>query len=177
MSDLLKNLNDEQKNAVTHIKEPLLIIAGAGTGKTTVITNKIAYIIEQKLAKPSEILALTFTDKASEEMAERVDKLLPYGVFDMWISTFHSFCDRILGENGLDIGLPTNYRLINTTESWLLMKKNLYALNLDYYRPKGNETQCIHALIKLFSRLKDENITPEEYHAYAEGLLANQDTK
>ena len=176
MSDLLKNLNDEQKNAVTHIKEPLLIIAGAGTGKTTVITNKIAYIIEQKLAKPSEILALTFTDKASEEMAERVDKLLPYGVFDMWISTFHSFCDRILGENGLDIGLPTNYRLINTTESWLLMKKNLYALNLDYYRPKGNETQCIHALIKLFSRLKDENITPEEYHAYAEGLLANQDT-
>src|SRR3990167_6883721 len=176
MSDLLKNLNDEQKNAVTHIKEPLLIIAGAGTGKTTVITNKIAYLIEQKLAKPSEILALTFTDKASEEMAERVDKLLPYGVFDMWISTFHSFCDRILGENGLDIGLPTDYRLMNTTESWLLMKKNLYTLSLEYYRPKGNPTQCIHALLKLFSRLKDENITPEEYHAYAEGLIANQDT-
>lgn len=176
MSDLLENLNDEQKTAVTYSKGPLLIIAGAGTGKTTVITTKIAYLIEQKLCKPSEILALTFTDKASEEMAERVDKLLPYGVFDMWISTFHSFCDRILQQHSIDIGLPTDYRLINTTESWLLMKKNLYTLNLNYYRPKGNPTQCIHALLKLFSRLKDENITPEEYHAYAEGLTANQDT-
>ncbi len=176
MSELLKNLNDEQESAVTDIKGHLLIIAGAGTGKTTVITNKIAYLIEQKLAKPNEILALTFTDKASEEMIERVDKLLPYGVFDMWISTFHSFCDRILEQHGIDIGLPTNYRLINTTESWLLLKKNLYTLTLDYYRPKGNPTQCIHAILKLCSRLKDENITPEEYQTYAEGLIANQDT-
>src|SRR3990167_1783122 len=110
-SHLLQTLNPQQKQAATHTDGPLLIIAGAGTGKTNVITYKIAWLIEQKLAKPDEILALTFTDKAAQEMEERVDKLLPYGVFDMWISTFHSFCKRILENHALDIGLSPDYRL------------------------------------------------------------------
>src|SRR5438132_9022259 len=96
MANLLENLNKEQSEAVTHSAGPLLIVAGAGTGKTTVITRRIAYLIEQGLAKHDEILALTFTDKAAGEMQERADILLPLGYHDTWISTFHSFCQRIL---------------------------------------------------------------------------------
>src|SRR5215510_6210576 len=105
MNPLLENLNQEQLQAVTHQDGPLLIVAGAGTGKTTVITRRIAYLLEQKLAKPDEILALTFTEKAATEMEERVDKLLPLGTFDLNISTFHAFCERVLKQHALDIGL------------------------------------------------------------------------
>ena len=89
-------LNSEQKKAIEHKTGPLLIIAGAGTGKTTVITERIKYLIKQKLAKPEEILALTFTDKAAKEMEDRVDRMMPYGYTQMWISTFHTFCDNLL---------------------------------------------------------------------------------
>ncbi|MFH1894286.1 MAG: UvrD-helicase domain-containing protein, partial [Patescibacteria group bacterium] len=91
----LEKLNKEQKEAVRHGEGPLLIVAGAGTGKTAVITQRIAYLIDKGLAKPEEILAVTFTEKAAEEMEERVDKLLPYGYVDLWISTFHAFCERV----------------------------------------------------------------------------------
>ncbi|MFQ6003786.1 MAG: UvrD-helicase domain-containing protein, partial [Candidatus Zixiibacteriota bacterium] len=100
-----KKLNEQQKEAIQHGKGPLIIIAGAGTGKTTVITERIKWLINKELAKPSEILALTFTDKAAKEMEERVDKAMPYGYTQMWISTFHSFCDRILRDEAVHIGL------------------------------------------------------------------------
>ena len=96
MSDILKNLNPQQHKAVTTTEGPLLIIAGAGTGKTTVITHRIAYIIEKKLAEPSEILALTFTEKAAAEMSDRVDDEIDFGYVDLQISTFHSFCQKII---------------------------------------------------------------------------------
>ncbi|MDD5072099.1 MAG: UvrD-helicase domain-containing protein, partial [Patescibacteria group bacterium] len=102
----LQKLNKEQKEAVTFNGGPLLIVAGAGTGKTTVITQRLGYLIETGKAKPEEILAVTFTDKAAEEMEDRVDKLLPYGYVDLWVSTFHAFCERILRDHALDIGLP-----------------------------------------------------------------------
>jgi len=89
-------LNPEQKQAVTHKDGPLLIVAGAGTGKTAVITHRVAWLIDQGLAKPDEILCLTFTDKAAGEMEERIDKLLPYGYVDLWVMTFHAFAERIL---------------------------------------------------------------------------------
>src|SRR4030067_2281509 len=98
MSKILEGLNIQQQEAVTQTAGPLLIIAGAGTGKTTVITRRIAYLIEKKLAKPSEILALTFTEKAASEMEERVDLLVPYGYVDTWISTFPAFGNRVLQE-------------------------------------------------------------------------------
>src|SRR3989344_1673277 len=104
------NLNTQQKEAVEHTGKPLLIIAGAGTGKTTVITQKISWLVEQKLAKPDEILALTFTEKAANEMQERVDKLMPYGCVDMWVMTFHGFCEKMLERYAMDIGLPTNLK-------------------------------------------------------------------
>ena len=171
----LKDLNPEQKQAVTHGDGPLLIIAGAGTGKTTVITQRVAWLVEQNKAKTDEILALTFTDKAAGEMEERVDKLLPYGYVDLWIMTFHAFCERILKQHGLDIGIPNDFKLLNQTEQWLLVRQNLNKFNLDYYRPLGNPTKFIHALIKHFSRCKDEEIWPEDYLEYAEKLKINQD--
>ena len=91
-----RTLNTEQKKAVEHGDGPLLIIAGAGTGKTTVVTERIKHLITSGRATPQEILGLTFTEKAAREMEERVDVALPYGTTQMWISTFHAFCDRIL---------------------------------------------------------------------------------
>ncbi len=174
--NLLENLNPEQVKAVMHEAGPLMIIAGAGTGKTTVITHRIGWLIEQKKAKPDEILALTFTEKAAAEMEERVDRLLPYGYVDLWISTFHSFCERILKQHGLDVGLPNDFKLLNQTDAWLLVRQNFERFNLDYYRPAGNPTKFIHAMLTHFSRAKDENVTPEEYLDYVEGLKANKDT-
>ena len=172
----MENLNKEQLRAVTHRDGPLLIVAGAGTGKTTVITQRIAYIIEQGWAKSDEILALTFTEKAAGEMEERVDRLLPMGYLDLWISTFHSFGERILKEHGLDIGLPNDFKLLNEFEQYSLVKKNLDKFDLDYYRPMGNPTKFIHALIKHFSRAKDEDINPAQYLEYAQELEQNFDS-
>jgi DNA helicase-2/ATP-dependent DNA helicase PcrA len=169
------NLNSAQKQAVKHTGSPLLIIAGAGTGKTTVITQKIGWLIEQGLAKSDEILALTFTEKAAGEMAERIDTLLPYGYFDMWVMTFHSFCEKILQQHGLDIGLPANFKLLNEFGQWALIKKNLDKFELDYYRSLGNQTKFISALLQHFSRAKDEDIGPAQYLEYAEGLKQNLD--
>ncbi len=175
MDDLLKDLNQEQRQAVMHSDGPLLIIAGAGTGKTTVITRRIAWLILEKRIKPDEILAVTFTEKAAGEMEERVDQLLPYGYVDLWISTFHSFCERVLKDHAIDIGLPGDFKLLNQTEQWLLVRQNLERFNLDYYRPLGNPTKFIHSLLKHFSRAKDEEIWPEDYLQYVEELRLNED--
>ncbi len=171
----MEKLNKEQFEAVTQKDGPLLIVAGAGTGKTSVITQKIAWLIEQGNANTEEILALTFTEKAAGEMEERVDRLLPMGYLDLWISTFHSFCERVLREEGLVIGLPIDFKLLNTTEGWMLVKKNIDKFDLDYYKPLGNPTKFIHALLNHFSRAKDEVIGPEDYLEYAEKLKLDSD--
>lgn len=164
----MSDLNSAQQRAIEHTSGPLIIVAGAGTGKTTVITQKIAYLIDQKLATSEQILALTFTEKAAHEMVERVDKLLSIGYADLQISTFHAFCQRLLEQYGLDIGLPNRFKVLTETEAWLLVRQNLKRFNLDYYRPMANPTRHIHELIKHFSKCKDELITPERYIAYAE---------
>ena len=166
----LSKLNNEQKEAVLHNQGPLLIIAGAGTGKTTVITQRIVNIIEKKLADPEEILALTFTEKASFEMEERVDKLLDFGYLDLWISTFHSFCEKILRENALDIGLSPDFKILDQTSGWLLARQNLDKFELNYYKALGNPTKFIQALISHFSHCKDQEIYPENYLQYADDL-------
>lgn len=170
MSTLLENLNTEQLQAVTHRDGPLLIVAGAGTGKTTVITRRIAYLLEQKLSQSREILALTFTEKASTEMEERVDKLLPLGTLDLNISTFHAFCERVLKQYALDIGLANDFRLLDDTARWILVYKNLDQFKLDYYRPLGSPNRFIDALLYHFDKCKDELITPQDYLNYAEQL-------
>src|SRR3982751_5698982 len=112
-----QTLNKKQIEAVQHGNGPLLIIAGAGTGKTTVVTQRIKHLIVDQNIPPNSVLALTFTEKAAYEMQERVDVLLPYGYADLWINTFHSFCDRILRDEGHSLGLDPSYRLIPESES------------------------------------------------------------
>ena len=209
----LEKLNKEQKEAVVHGQGPLLIVAGAGTGKTTVITQRIVNLIEKgeanpvrssseilgcstnksepacgsdssiknvslktsNGARPEEILAVTFTEKAAAEMEERVDILLPYGYADLWISTFHSFCERVLRDYALDIGLPADFKILDNTAGWLLVYRNLEKFNLDYYKPLGNPTKFIQALISHFSHCKDQAIYPEDYLKYAEKLKTRDD--
>lgn len=170
---LLKDLNSEQKEAITYLDGPLLIIAGAGTGKTMVITKKIAWLILEKKVKPEEILGLTFSEKAAQEMEERIDQLLPYGYFDLWISTFHSFGEKILRNEALEIGLDSEFKILDQPAQYRFIKENLYKFNLDYYRPLGNPKKFIFALIKHFNRLKDEDISPEEYLNHLERSISN----
>src|SRR3989344_1106515 len=179
-SETLKGLNKQQEKAVTFGPPtgggPLLIIAGAGTGKTTVLTRRIAWLIEKGLAKPEEILALTFTEKAAVEMEERVDLLMPLGYSEIQISTFHAFAHKILSQHALDVGLPGDFKVITDTQAWMLMKKHLYDFDLDYYKPIGNPNKFIHALLKHFNRAKGEEVTPHEYLDYAQGLKLEKDS-
>jgi DNA helicase-2/ATP-dependent DNA helicase PcrA len=169
---ILDGLNDRQREAVTHDGGALLIVAGAGTGKTTVITRRIAHLIAQRKARPGEILALTFTDKAAAEMEERVDQLVPYGYADVDIATFHSFGDRLLREYSLELGLTPDFRVLSRAEQVIFFRDRLFAFPLERYRPLGDPTRHLQALITLISRCKDEDISPEEYRACAERLRA-----
>ena len=165
--ELLEELNEEQVQAVTHGEGPLLIIAGAGTGKTSVITRRIAYLIATKKARPEEILALTFTEKAASEMEERVDLLVPYGYTETWISTFHAFGDRVLREAAIEIGLSPDFQVLTKPEQIIFFREHLFELPLAYYRPLSDPTKFIDALLTLISRAKDEDISPATYKAYA----------
>ncbi|OQA53213.1 MAG: ATP-dependent DNA helicase PcrA [candidate division WS2 bacterium ADurb.Bin280] len=172
MDKILEGLNKQQKEAVAHGNGPCLIIAGAGTGKTKVITSRIAYIIAQKWAKPSEILALTFTDKAAQEMEERVDVLVPYGFIDTWISTFNAFGDRIIRDYSIDLGLPANFKILSSTEQAIFMRENLFSFDLKHYRPIANPISHIRELLTHFSRLKDELISENEYLQFAKNKMS-----
>jgi DNA helicase II / ATP-dependent DNA helicase PcrA len=162
-----KKLNSAQKAAVEHLSSPLLIVAGAGTGKTTVITEKIKYLVANGLAKTEEILALTFTEKAAFEMEERVDVALPYGYTDAWIMTFHSFCDRLLRDEAIAIGLDPGFALMTQSETIQFLTDHLFDLDLNYFRPLGNPNKFVAGLLNHFSRLQDEDITPKQYLSWA----------
>ncbi len=163
-------LNENQKTAVEFTGGDLLIIAGAGTGKTAVLTQRIVHIIKKELSKPSEVLALTFTEKAAQEMQERIDLEMEYGYDSPWISTFHSFCDRVLREDGYNIGLDGSYSLMSTAQSYIFLRRHIYDLPLKTLRPKGSPTKFLNDFLKHISRLQDEDVSPEEYVKYAESL-------
>jgi DNA helicase-2/ATP-dependent DNA helicase PcrA len=167
---LLGGLNPEQLKAVTHGEGPLLVVAGAGTGKTQVITRRIAWLIATRRARPSEILALTFTEKAAAEMQVRVDQLVPYGYTDSTIGTFHAFGDRLIRDYALELGLPTDVRVLSRAETVIFLRENLFAFELDRYRPLGDPTRFLASLAALFSRCKDEDVSPEAYAAHAARL-------
>ncbi len=169
------NLNAAQQRAVEYVDGPLLIVAGAGTGKTTVITKKISHLLEKGIAQPENILALTFTEKAANEMQERVDEEIELGYTELQISTFHTFCQRLLEKFGFEIGLPKNFRLITDTDAWLLVRDHIYDFNLDYYRPLGNPNSNIHTLLDHFSKAKDELISAQNYLDHVEGLILDKD--
>jgi DNA helicase-2/ATP-dependent DNA helicase PcrA len=168
MDDLLKDLNPEQRKAVVHGKGPLIIIAGAGTGKTKVITQRIAYLISSKMAKPEEILAVTFTEKAANEMEERVDLLIPYSYSFVDISTFNSFGEQILRDYGIEIGYSPDFKLLDDVEQAIFFREHLFEFQLNYYRPLSSPTRYIQDILLAIKRLKQEDIKPQEYSAFAE---------
>ncbi|MDA1060276.1 MAG: ATP-dependent DNA helicase [bacterium] len=163
-------LNSNQKEAVLHDKGPILIIAGAGTGKTRVITSRILELINSGKASATEILALTFTDKAANEMVERVDLEMPLGYEELNIKTFHSFSEHIIRESGLEIGIDPGYKVLDQVDQWFFFKKHLFEFELDYYRPLGNPNRFIYSLLNHFSKLKDELIDADDYIKFSEKL-------
>ena len=147
-------LNDRQKEAVLHTEGPLLILAGAGSGKTRVLTHRIAYLIEEKGVNPWNILAITFTNKAAGEMRERVDNLVGFGSESIWVSTFHSMCVRILRRHIEALGYATNFTIYDTDDQKTLMKDVCKLLEVDtkVYRDRS--------LLSAISKAKNELMTP-----------------
>ncbi|GAI16121.1 unnamed protein product [marine sediment metagenome] len=125
-SNILDDLNQIQKKAVTYTEGPLLIFAGAGTGKTRVITYRVAYLLEQGLATPHEILAITFTNKAANEMKSRVEQLIGERAQDMWIRTFHSACGRILRNEIVSLGYDKNFAIYDELDQIRLINFGYY---------------------------------------------------
>lgn len=153
---LLQGLNPEQQQAVMATDGPLLIVAGAGSGKTRVLTHRVAYLLEQGVA-PWSILAITFTNKAAREMKERITKLVGVIAEDIWISTFHSMCVRILRRDIEQIGISRNFTILDAGDTLSVVKSCLKDLNLD---PKKFEPRAIHAAI---SNLKNELKSPSDF--------------
>ena len=150
-------LNDRQKEAVLHTEGPLLILAGAGSGKTRVLTHRIAYLIEECGVNPWNILAITFTNKAAGEMRERVDKIVGFGSDSVWVSTFHSTCVRILRRHIDLLGYDTNFTIYDTDDQKSVMKDVIRSMELD---PKIYKEKTFLGVI---SHAKDELISPEEF--------------
>ena len=124
-------LNPMQKEAVLQTEGPLLILAGAGSGKTRVLTHRVAYLIEEKQVNPWNILAITFTNKAAGEMRERVDQLVGFGAESIWVSTFHSTCVRILRRHIEYLGYTTNFSIYDSDDQKTLMKQVFKAMDVD----------------------------------------------
>src|SRR5258705_245422 len=169
---ILEGLNEAQRRAVTHDTGPLLIVAGAGTGKTQVITRRIAWLIATRRARPDQILALTFTEKAAAEMESRVDQLVPYGLVGATIATFNAFCDRLVREHAVELGLTSRLRVESEAEILVFLRERLVELELDRYLPLSRPDTHLSALAALFDRARNEDVSPARYRAFAERLAA-----
>ena len=163
MSEILDGLNDKQYEAVVNTEGPCLVIAGAGSGKTKVLTHKIAYLIKEKQVKPWDILAITFTNKAANEMKERIANLVGDEAADIWMGTFHSICVRILRRFIDRIGFDTSFIIFDTTDQRTLVKNCLKDLNID--DKLFNE----RAVLSEISNAKNEMLSPIQYTARANG--------
>lgn len=150
-------LNPMQKEAVLHTEGPLLILAGAGSGKTRVLTHRIAYLIEEKEVNPWNILAITFTNKAAGEMRERVDSLVGFGAESIWVSTFHSTCVRILRRYIEHLGYTTSFSIYDSDDQKTLMKQVFKTLDIDTKQYKER------SVLGIISSVKDKLISPEEF--------------
>jgi DNA helicase-2/ATP-dependent DNA helicase PcrA len=165
---LLATLNPTQRAAVLHGDGPLLIFAGAGSGKTRVLTHRIAYLIQRRGVRPRNILAVTFTNKAAKEMRERLGKLVGEAAGkEMWVGTFHATCARLLRERGDSIGLPRDFVVYDNDDQLTVIKECLSQLNLDdrQYAPR--------AVLSLISRAKETLITPERFSEHFKGFFEN----
>ena len=163
MEELLNELNPKQKDAVMETEGPCLVIAGAGSGKTKVLTYKISYLMKEKNVKPWNILAITFTNKAANEMKERVQALVGDAINDIWLGTFHSICVRILRKFIDRIGFDNSFAIFDTTDQKTLIKNCMKELNID---PKLFTERSILSEI---SNAKNDMLTPEKYEERANG--------
>ena len=163
-------LNEQQREAVFHTEGPLLILAGAGSGKTRVLTHRIAYLIQEKDVAPWNILAITFTNKAAGEMRERVDRLVDFGAQDVWVSTFHSACVRILRRHIERLGYDRNFTIYDTDDQKTLMKDVCRSINIDTKQFKER------MLLSAISSAKNEMVTPSEFEGMAGGDYVKKKT-
>lgn len=164
---LLVGLNPQQREAVVHHGGPLLIVAGAGSGKTRVLTHRIAYLLATRRARPGEVLAITFTNKAAAEMRERVEQLVGPAAQRMWVSTFHSACVRILRREAATLGLRSSFSIYDAADSQRLLTLVARELDLD---PKKYPAKALAGKI---SALKDELVDPETFARTSGGGAAN----
>src|SRR5580765_263442 len=143
----LDALNPEQRDAVLHIRGPLLILAGAGSGKTRVITSRIAYLVGDGHARTDEVLAVTFTNKAAEEMRARVEALLGENCGRMWVSTFHALCARLLRREAPAIGLSRDFVIYDSSDQLTVVKQAMKALHIDdsFVQPRAALSRISHA--------------------------------
>ncbi|WP_085505281.1 DNA helicase PcrA [Thalassobacillus devorans] len=168
INGLLKGLNEPQRSAVTHTEGPLLIMAGAGSGKTRVLTHRIAYLLQEKEASPRSILAITFTNKAAREMKERVEALVGQEGESIWMSTFHSMCVRILRRDIDRIGIDRNFSILDSSDQLSVIKQVLKQLNLD---PKKWDPR---AMLGAISGAKNELMSPDDYAQQAGSFYEEQ---
>src|SRR5947207_3252019 len=177
----LDSLNPEQREAVLHINGPLLILAGAGSGKTRVITSRVAYLVGDGHAQPDEVLAVTFTNKAAEEMRARVESLLGSDCSRMWVSTFHSLCARLLRREAPAIGLSRDFVIYDSSDQLTVVKQALKASHIDdsFVQPRAalsrisqakNRMESPEAMASSAAWNRREELIAKIYSAYLRAL-------
>jgi len=164
---LEEELNDQQRQAVAHGQGPLIIIAGAGTGKTRTISARAEYLVARQGVPPEKILALTFGDRAANHLADKLEEALGASGREVWASTFHSFCRRLLEEDGRRIGIPPGFRVLDSVETWMLLRELLPALKLKRFFNLRDPAFYVGDFREFLGRCHDNLLDPEDYLAYA----------
>lgn len=170
---ILDGLNDQQLVAARHTTGPQLVIAGAGTGKTQVITRRIAHLIESGVAKPQQILALTFTEKAAREMQERLYELIGWESFQVAVQTFNAFGVSLLGRYSTHIGRSIRGGLINDTQKTLILKQHIDEISFKYYGPQTDMIEFLDGLVAYIGELQNKGITVSEYQNFVDTVTVN----
>jgi len=160
--------DERQRQAIEHVHGPLLVIAGAGTGKTTVLTRRLARLIQLGHARPDEVLALTYTDNAAEEMRERVQAEVGRGTSGLQVLTFHAYCNNLLIRNGRGFGV------LDDKDLWIYLRKRIPELHLNYFVRAANVSKFLEDLLDFMRRCQDELVEPEKYAAYVRRLEAGE---
>jgi DNA helicase-2/ATP-dependent DNA helicase PcrA len=153
--------DERQREAIEHVRGPMLVVAGAGTGKTTVLTRRIARLVREGHARPNEILAVTYTKNAVQEMRERVrDELRGTDICGLQIATFHEYCNDLLGRYDKQFGV------LDDQDLWIYLRKRIRELHLNYFVRAANVSQFLHDLLSFMRRCQDDLVDPKKYAAY-----------
>ena len=173
MADILEGLNEEQRQAAMHVEGPLLVVAGAGTGKTQVITRRIAYLLQNGHAKPGEVLALTFTEKAAREMEERLYGLIGWESFSVPIMTFNAFGSELLGRFASHIGRSVRGGLLNDTQKALLLRQHISEIRLEYYGPQQDMFEFLEGIVAYINNLQNAGVDADKYDEFVTKLRSD----